>query len=434
MKNILFFLFLVVASKSAIAQEYVVEGKKRLNFAKTYFELGGQYSPSFSSKKMNRNQTIQTVTNPASIVPYLNIGGLHFWGRADFFISIPLSQINLDSNDSTDFTLNQSVVTGARFLPWAYKDNRIRPYIGGSWAIVNSKQENKQNNGQPTFSKSKLIFDAGLLYGKRNFMTRIGVNFYPNSSLEYPITQTQFEIIKTPKWGAYLGFVYAFESTRSRNMETENAKLNKYAKTSSPTMNAFKKGDWFIGIGPSTSFVLGTSDYNSIRHPYFNKKPISNTYIDAVLGYQFNKKGIITALSYRNPTFANEAFRVKQTVKKNSAALEVYKYLTDYNGFTPYIGLNLAFDNIDYAEESDTETISISKNHIAPGITFGWDILPGKTEQWFVLRTNLRWFPLQSFEVNNKKFGLNQIEYNVIQAVFYPSRHKNAKQKKDSPH
>ena len=190
MKKVLFYVIAVLATKSTPAQEYITEGKKRLNFAKTYFELGGQYSPGFSSKKIGANQLVQPVTNPASVVPYLNIGAMHFWGHADFFISIPLSQINLTKSDSTDFTLNQSVVTGARFLPWAYKDNKIRPFIGASWAIVNSKQENKQQNGQPVFSKSKLIFDGGLLYGKGSFMTRVGVNIYPNTRLTYPIAET----------------------------------------------------------------------------------------------------------------------------------------------------------------------------------------------------------------------------------------------------
>lgn len=431
MKKIVFYLVCTVISNDVLAQEYVTEGKKRLNFAKTYFELGGQYSPNFSSGKLAANQSIQKVTNPASIVPYLNIGGMHFWGHADFFISIPLTQINLKKSDSSDFTLNQSVVTGGRFLPWAFKDNKIRPFVGISWAVVSSKQENKQNSGQPIISKSKLIFDAGLLYGKGNFMGRIGVNFYPTTKLNYPISSTRFEVLNTPNWSAYIGLVYAFETTRSKNMDAENARLNKFPRTSSPTMNAFKKGDWFIGIGPSTSFILGNSNYNNDFHPYFNKKPISNSHLDVSLGYQFNKKGLITALSYRNPRFTNEAFGTKQTIKKNSVVLEVYKFLTDYSGFTPYVGLNVALNKIDYTKKSTTQDISVSKNMVTPGITFGWDILPGKTEQWMVLRTNLRWFPFEKLDLDNKTFSLNQIEYNVIQAVFYPSRYRNAKGKKD---
>jgi opacity protein-like surface antigen len=214
-------------------------------------------------------------------------------------------------------------------------------------------------------------------------------------------------------------------------MERENEKLNELPRKSKPTMNALTRGDWFFGISPSVSFLLAYSDYNDIHYPYFNKKPISNTFIDASLGYQFNKKGIVTALSYRNPKFTNEAFGTKQIIQKNSVVLEVYKFLTDYSGFTPYVGVGLGFNKIDYSEKSIVKDISISKNMVSPGIVMGWDILPGKTEQWFVLRTNLRWFPFEKLNINNKTFSLNQIEYNVIQAVIYPSRYKNARSKRD---
>lgn len=428
----LFLIFLFgLGAKHIVAQEYITEGKNRLNFAKTYFEIGGQLSPSFSGERILANNTAQSFENSASIVPYLNIGGLHFWGHADFYISIPLTQLNLKKNDSTNFQFNQSVVTGARFLPWAYKDNKIRPFIGASWAVVNFKKEIKPNNNQPLFSKNKLLFDAGLLYGKGSFMARLGVNFYPTNKWEYPLTANNFQQIQTPNWSTYFGLVYSFESTRSKNMETENTKLNKFPTVSSPSMNAIKKGDFFIGIGPSSSFILSNSDYNESKYSYFNKKPISNTYLDLAFGYQINKLGLVTALSFRNPKFTNEAFGTTQITKKNSFVLEAYKYLTDYSGFTPYIGLNLAYDNINYSEKNSTTNLSASYKKITPGITFGWDILPGKTEQWIVLRTNLRWFPFANINIEGKEFSLNHIEYNVIQAVFYPSRFKNVKNKRD---
>jgi outer membrane protein W len=110
---------------------------------------------------------------------------------------------------------------------------------------------------------------------------------------------------------------------------------------------------------------------------------------------------------------------------------EVFKFLTDYSGFTPYIGINVGFDNLKFTEESASHSLRLNKNIINPGLTFGWDILPGKTKQPFVLRTNLRWFPFEKLNVNDKRFSLNQIEYNVIQAVFYPSRLRKAKQMRD---
>lgn len=427
MKEIFFILLFFCATANTNAQEYFKEGKNRLNFAKTYVELGGRYSPTFTGKTANGN-SVQNFNNSASIAPYLNIGALHFWGHADFYISIPLAQAYINEKDSSNFQLNQSVVTGARFLPWAYQDKKIRPFIGVSWAVANFKQ----NNNQPMHSKNKLLFDAGLLYGKASLMTRLGVNFYPTNKWDYPITPTNYQEIKTPGWSASVGLIYSFESTRSKNREKDNARLNEFPLVSKPTMHAMKKGDYFIGIGPSTSFMLSKSDYNESYFSYFNKRPISNSYLDISFGYQFNKSGVITALSLRNPEFINEAYGVTQTIKKNSMTVEVYKFLTDYSGFTPYLGLNLAYDNIDYSEKTNATEYRKSFRHVNPGITFGWDILPGKTEQFFVLRTNLRWYPFSKISINGKSFSQNQLEYNVIQAVFYPSRFKSAKSKRDN--
>jgi len=413
-----------------LAQEYIKEGRKRLNFAKTYFELGAQHTPSFIGKQNSINNVIQSFENSATITPYLNIGALHFWGHADFYLTIPLSQIYLNRNDSINFNYNQAVVTGARFLPWAYKDKKIRPYVGASWTIANLKQETRTGNSQSSFTKSKINADVGLLYGKGSFMARLGVNISLNNNWGFPITETSVQQIATPLFTGYFGIVYAIETTRSKNMERENERLNNYSKISSPTKNAIKKGDWFFGIGPSTSFILAKSDYNTEFYPYFNQKPISNAFFDLAFGYQFNRAGIVTAVSYRNPAFTNEAFGVLQTIKTNSYVVEAYKFLTDYSGFTPYVGLNIAFNDLNYSEVSNKQNLSLKTTTATPGLTFGWDILPGKTEQWFVLRTNLRWFPFQEFNVADKAFSLNQIEYNVIQAVFYPSRYKNAKNKR----
>lgn len=424
MRFLFFITYFLILSHVIFAQEYITEGRKRLNFAKTYFELGSQYTPKFNASKLIAN-SIQTFKNPDGITPYLNIGGLHFWGHADFYISIPLTQISLGKKDTSNFSFNQSVVTGARFLPWAFKDKKIRPYFGANWAIVNL------NSPEISFSKSKIVLDGGILLGNKSFMTRLGVNYYPNTNFYYPISVNKFQNIYTPRLTGYFGLIYAYESTRSKNMQKANAELNKIPLISLPTSNAIKKNDFFIGIGPSVSFMLANSEYNEAKFPYFNTRPISNSFLDLSLGYQFNKIGIITALSYRNPKFKNEAFGNVQTINKASLALEAYKFLIDYSGFTPYLGVNFTFNQIKYNEQNNISNLYKTTTNVTPGFTFGWDILPGKTEQWMVLRTNLRWFPFDKIYIDNRKFSQNQIEYNVIQAVFYPSRYKNAQRKKD---
>ncbi len=418
-------LFILIPS---YAQEYLSEGRSRLNFAKTYFEGGGILSPGFASKVSDGN-SVKEISNPASVMPFLNIGGIHFWGHADFYISIPLGQVNLQKNHP--FDLSQSVVTGARVLPWAYQNKRLSPYAGISWAVLNFRQRSAPGKDQPLYQQNKLLPEIGLLYGGDSWLIRAGIGFNPSRKWRYPLAPNDFRQIKTPGLNSYLSFAYAIETTRSKDMEQENRRLNQYRDITRPEQDAIKTGDFFAGIGIATSFMTASPGYNRNKRPYFNRKPISVTYMDLSSGYHFNKAGIITALSYRNPRFIHKAFGITQVVQKKSIALEVYKFLTDYNGFTPYLGLNIAYDNLKFSETDSAGEVRETFNQYNPGITFGWDILPGKTEQFFVLRTNLRWYPFARFRVEGQSYSQSQVEYNVIQAVFYPSRYRNASSKKN---
>ncbi|MDZ7899140.1 MAG: hypothetical protein U5N85_14095 [Arcicella sp.] len=74
-------------------------------------------------------------------------------------------------------------------MPWAYKDKKIRPYMGASWAVVNLNQDAENEQLSSSFSAHKILFDAGLVYGKKNMMIRLGVNYNPNNEWNYPISK-----------------------------------------------------------------------------------------------------------------------------------------------------------------------------------------------------------------------------------------------------
>lgn len=394
--------------------------KVRLNFAKTYFELGSTIYPSFSGQITDTKDRIVDFNNPVSFSPYLNIGGIHFWGKADFYISIPLGSFTNRSENATKTEISESVVTGMRVMPWALQNKQIRPYFGGSWIVSNFRQKIKDIDN-PIFGKNGTRLEGGLVYGNESWLLRMGMNYYPRHNINYPVDATQLQRINTPAFSANLGFLYTFETT-SKGMKAEVAdELNGIAAFSKPDQIKSHRGDWFFGIGPSTSFVLSASEYNQKRHPYFNPSSISKTYVDLALGYHFNHARVVTALAYRRIPFKEKGYGVSQTTLKNSILLESYYYLLDYHGFTPYLGLNFGYDQVSVQEN---ETKIIEKNQWTPGLTFGWDILPGKTDQAFVLRTNLRWMPFQKINIRGEAHALHQLEYNVIQAVWYPSRKK----------
>ena len=146
------------------------------------------------------------------------------------------------------------------------------------------------------------------------------------------------------------------------------------------------------------------------------QKLTSANYFDIALGYHFNKANLFAAISYRNPTYKTEGFGSNQTIKKSSLSLEVNKFLTDYSGFAPFIGINVAYDKLDYEQNVDGIKKQLTfTNAIEPGITLGWDIVPGKTNEALILRTNLRWYPFSKFKLKGENFNFSQLEYNLIQ-------------------
>ncbi len=415
-------LVLVLYTLSTFSQETSFgKDKNRLDFAKMYFEVGSNFSSSFTGKKLV-NDEIVAFENSASVTQYLNWGAFHFWGHAEFYATFPIHQLNLEKNKGTDFTLTNYVVTGARFLPWAFREKKIRPYAGLSWGATDFQQRNSPDENSPVLSKDFLVIpETGFMYGYKSLMIRLGLSYNYDHKWNYPLSRTTFSEIETPKFSFQLGLNYSFESSKNEKPE-DKEQWNSYPRTSSIGYDATKFGDFFIAIGPSLSFSLSESEYNKTEFPYLKKKLTSSNYYDIATGYQFNKLGLFTALSFRNPKFETEGFGAKQIIKKTSLALEVNKFITDYTGFAPYIGLNVAYDKLKYTENVDNISKEVTFKTIEPGVTFGWDIVPGKTSEALILRTNLRWYPFSSFQIDGKKFNFNQLEYNLIQAVFYPER------------
>ena len=399
--------------------------KQRLDFARMYLEMGGNFFPSFTGKQLI-NKEVRPVDFSATFNPYITWGGFHFWGHTEFYVTFPLNQINLDGNE-TKHELLHSVATGARIYPWAMKEGELRPYIGFNWGAMAFEQILEPDKNQPTIYQDFMLnYDIGLLYSYKKFAFRLGANYYPNNKWQYPLSKTEMTEIKTPPFAVQAGLLYSFDATRD-NTKKNIDKWNSYPTVSKLSYDAKTFGDFFIGVGPSLSFSLSNSEYNAEEFPYLQQKLSSSSYFDYAIGYHFNKANLFTTLSFRNPTYTTEGFGTKQTIKKTSLAFEVNKFLTDYSGFAPYIGLNIAYDHINYTENVNGTERGFNFTSFEPGLTFGWDIVPGKTNEALILRTNLRWYPYATFQIDGKPFSFSQLEYNLIQLVFYPERLKRRK-------
>lgn len=399
--------------------------KERLDFAKNYFELGGSFLPSFEGKVLIDDE-LSSFENSAAAIQYLNWGGFHFWGHGEFYVTIPLSYNPFQKNEEMGSKILHSVVTGARFYPWTYREKRITPYVGMNWSALDFKQEIKDE--QPFLSKDFILaFDAGILYGYKSFSLRLGVNYLPNTKWDYPVSKTQKAEIKTPNFGIQLGLIYAMDLSKKTAPENIDA-WNSFPTVSKQSLGAKTFGDFYVAIGPSLSFSLNKSEFNQSKFPYLDDQLTSSNFFEIAAGYNFNKAGLFTVFAFRNPKFETEGFGTNQSIKKTSVLFEINKFLIDYSGFTPFIGAGLSYDKIKYVESIDGISTEISMDgKVEPGFTFGWDIQPGKNQEALILRTNLRWYPFASFQVEGKKFNFNQLEYNLIQVIFYPDRLKKRK-------
>jgi len=419
MKRQTVLLLLMISSFNLFAQK-----KERLDFAKMYFEVGGTFLPSFTGQSLNNN-AVKSFENSASAIQYLNWGGFHFWGHGEFYVSFPLNYKPFEKNEEASSEIFHSVVSGFRFYPLVYKEKRITPYLGMNWSALTFQQNINDTGESPMLSKDFILAgDVGVLYGYKNFSLRLGATYFPTAKWDYPISKTQKSAIKIPNLGFQIGLLYAWDSTKDTEQKNID-KWNRYPILSKQSLGSTTFGNFFIGAGPSISFSLNKSAYNQSELPYLQDQLASSNYFDIVIGYNFNKAGLFTTLSFRNPKFEAEGYGTKQTIEKTSLTFEVNKFLLDYSGFTPYIGLNVAYDKIDYREKvNELERQFTFYKKIEPGITFGWDIQPGKNQEALILRTNLRWYPFSSFKIEGKKFKFSQLEYNLIQLVFYPERLK----------
>ncbi|HOY12696.1 MAG TPA: hypothetical protein PLY70_06125 [Saprospiraceae bacterium] len=396
--------------------------KQRLDFAKTYFEYGASYMPSFDGWSLLNGES-NPFTHASSLNQYLTWGGFHFWGHAEFYVTIPLKQGSLSKNEETQFELLHSVATGGRFYPWAVTSSKIRPYVGVNWGGLDFQQKIKPEANSTKLSKDFMLnYELGFIYNYKSLGFRIGANYFKDNKWLYPISKSVKAPISTPSYSVQLGILCAFDASKNgKSSQTEE--WNSFPRSSPLSYNANQFGNFFLGVGPSSSYSLAKSTYNQLQFPFLKDKLLSKNYFDISLGYQFNKANLFAAVSYRNPKYETSGFGVIQNIEKKSLALELNKYLTDYSGFAPYVGLNLAFDNLKYKADVDGKINAFNfPNRFEPGFTFGWDIVPGKTSEAIILRTNLRWFPFSDFDIDGKKFNFSQLEYNLIQVVFYPGR------------
>ena len=141
MKNhILGFCLLAAAlfSTPTNAQDW----EKRHAFAKAYFGTGAYYMPTLNpGTVLGVDGNLQSFEKAAFMTPAINIGATHFWGHADFYVSITTADISLGEN-TIENKYSLGTFTGLRLYPFPTGVGKVRPYVGYAFSPYRYKQVN----------------------------------------------------------------------------------------------------------------------------------------------------------------------------------------------------------------------------------------------------------------------------------------------------
>lgn len=349
------------------------------------------------------------------------LGGTHFWGHADFYVAVPIRS-RFFQTDEQNLFYGSSIETVFKYYPWRIEHNKVRPFVGTGivpfFFRQNSRTRDELARGASKASAGAPLF-TGFTYDFKNHLLEVTLMYDYTNRKQHYITPTQQASIQTPP--VYLSFAYRymFDTTIGSEKNWESGKTQEMTERLAA---AGKLNNFFIGVAPSTSSGVRIGNYNLSQRPFF-KSFSSNIFADVTLGYHFHRPDMNIALNWRSFRGGQRSFGITQSVQRRSIALEWSKNLGDYHGFTPFIGPSLSYERLQFQEYVDGEQlIDAAQDKPALGVVFGWDIRPNRI-QWFVLRTNLRYYPNLNLDLaSGDKVAFDNIEFNFIQLVLYPER------------
>jgi len=368
--------------------------KTQHSFANSYYGIQGDFAPA-----------------SGDIAPLgmfrLNIGALHFWKYADFYISIPLVNLGPQEPD-----YNGGVLTGARFLPLSLGKKTISPFFGVYWCTPSIELTNG-----PEFQKNSLGMETGFYFaiGKSTTAEVLGrYNF--GQSIEYPTPGPENISLTMPDW------FFSFSLKRYLDFTAGNSSIagQKWVAERSEELKSKNKLSVFsVGIGLSANIQLSPFDFISSGLGIPKQGP-NRLFPDFGIGYYFYKPDMGVRISYRPMNLSNSGFGTDYSFQQHRLLAEGFKFLFDYNGFAPFLGLGAGADygNLRLNTEGE-KAISKSEWLNSYAIIFGWDIRPSRVDTWY-LRTNLRYVLQDSDSAIN--LGEHHLEVNFIQFVLYPGR------------
>ena len=364
---------------------------------------------------------VQSTSFGASSLPRITIGGIHFWGHTDFYVTFPLSFLQLQNQPEgfDEFTYRQGIETGARIYPFKIKPNALRPFAGISFRslIYNQKREGESyKHNAPNYERMIVPLQFGLTYATKKSLFTASAYYQFKDKFSYHISPTQTGTVKLEPLSFNLSYTKYWDGDR-------HARKEKAIKQFNVKHHVLKKekrlSTWYAGIGPSGSLQRTRSPYLKNNLPHLYHDFIGGFTPDITFGRYFHRPDMNVGLSYRFMIDQLEGYDTKLQVGRHSIMAESYKFLFNWLGFVPFAGITASVENL---------SVKVNREHYqetkpALGIIFGWDIRVTQTDT-NLLRTNLRWTPNLHLSINGDKMMFDHLEFNFIQWVHFFGRKK----------
>lgn len=417
-------LTLSIGTTKTWGQVYAEE-KTQHRFAQTYVGLNTQIIPT-SGRLVFQDNEYQF---PMQVIPRFTIGGLHFWGKLDFNMNIPLANFGETSlAQEGEVRFRSGADLSARYYPWRLLDGKLRPFVGVSFnTMMLSLESREQGERAEGYITSSLL--AGLSFSYQGWRLNTELMFLPQNGRDFYSSTQEKHRFKLPDTYFSIGVVKHFDFTLSN----EKPKLSGETKELEEKLLAKGKGKLnsiSLGFAPNGSYFLQSPSFSGETKSLPKHKGSIN--LEYSLGYLLHKQKLHFGLTYRTYSSNAVSYELEHVVRRQALSLEGFKFVGNYHGFVPFVGVSLSAER--WATglfENDVQQGETARSRIfSPGIIFGWDIVPSPLETW-VLRTNLRYYPNQKInDIQGKTSRVDQFEFNFIQFVFYPNRWWNVRNAK----
>jgi hypothetical protein len=340
-------------------------------------------------------------------IPRLTIGGIHFWGHADFYVSFPFPQTQ--RLDGRAWEYSPGIETGGRVYPWRLEDHAVRPFLGFSWNPLSVRLKDSPAGKGPLVEVHRFPFQLGVEAMFWPVLVQAGLRAsLDDTAFNYPTPGGGTWRLSLPPVEGWLGARVAFDTTRPL----------------APLPEALPKtGSLYVAAGPSSNWNLGSGTFIEQHRP-----ALAGTHVgvmpDFAVGYEYAPWKVDAHVAWR-PMWGGGASGYGSTddTTRQAVAVEVLKIFGNFNGFQPFVGPSLDVSWLTYDGTGAAGTAHASGTRVTPGLLVGWDIRP-RERHWWTLRTSLRFYPPGMLELTEPATGQTvrfpSVEFNFIQLVFFP--------------